>query len=74
MKRIMKKDEATGAVRETKGQIQKEAGKAMADPELQAHGEAEETKGKTTRVVGKVEGKADDVKNDLKAKVRRATE
>jgi len=64
----------TGAVRETKGKIQKEAGKALGDERTQAQGESEEMKGKTTRVAGRVEGKAEEVKDDLKAKVRRATE
>ena len=74
MKRIMKKDEVAGAVRETKGKVQKEVGKAVGDPQTQAHGEAEEQKGKTTRVAGRVEGKADTVKDDVKAKIHRATE
>jgi len=69
----MKKDEMTGAAREMKGKVQKEAGKATGNPALKAHGESEESKGRTTRVVGRVEGKVDAVKADVKQKVRRAT-
>jgi len=71
---MMKENEVTGAARETKGKVQKEVGKALGDERTQAQGESEELKGKTTRVAGRVEGKADEVKEDLKSKVRRATE
>jgi len=70
----MKEKEVTGAVRETKGKAQKEVGKAVGDERTLAHGEAEERKGKATRITGRVEGKAEMVKDDLKAKVHRATE
>ena len=69
----MKKDEMTGAVREVKGKVQKEAGKATGDPALKAHGESEESKGRTTRVVGRVEGKVDAVTANVKQKLDRAT-
>ncbi|HLZ09699.1 MAG TPA: CsbD family protein [Chloroflexota bacterium] len=69
----MKKNELTGAVREVKGKAQKEAGKATGNPALKAHGESEESKGRTTRVVGRAEGKVDAVKADVKQKVNRAT-
>jgi len=70
----MKEKEVSGAVRETKGKVQKEVGKAVGDERTQAHGAAEEQKGRATRVAGRVEGKAEQVKNDLKETVRRATE
>jgi len=70
----MKRDEMTGAARELKGKVQKEAGKATGDPALKALGESEETKGRTTRVVGRVQGKVDAVNSNVKQKVRRATE
>ena len=69
----MKKDEVNGAAREVKGKVEKEVGKAIGDEPTQAHGETEEQKGKATRVAGRVEGKVEAVKDDVKAKVNRAT-
>jgi uncharacterized protein YjbJ (UPF0337 family) len=74
MGEFMKKDEMTGAAREVKGKVQKEAGKATGAPALKAHGESEESKGRTTRVVGRAEGKVDSVKNTVKRKINRVTE
>ena len=71
---LVKKDELTGAVRETKGKVQKEVGKAIGDDQTRAHGEAEEQKGRATRVAGRIEGKVEAVKDNVKAKVNRATE
>ena len=69
----MKKDEVTGAAQESKGKVVKEVGKATGNNRNQAKGEADEQEGKATKTAGQLQGKADDLKRDVKAKIHDAT-
>ncbi len=65
--------QVTGTAREVKGKVEKEVGKATGNERTQAHGAAEEFKGKVEKKVGRAQDKAEAVKDDVKAKVHRAT-
>ena len=49
------KDQVAGKVRELKGKVQKEAGRALNRPDMEQKGAADEAAGKVRRKVGEVE-------------------
>ena len=60
----MNKDQVKGRVREAKGMIKEVAGKLVGNEKLEA-------KGKVQKTLGEAQAKIGDIKEDVKAKIRK---
>jgi uncharacterized protein YjbJ (UPF0337 family) len=69
---IMDKDRVKGTIDDAAGRAKRQVGEWTDNPDLQIEGAAQQVKGKTEKVVGKVKDAARDAGNDIKNAARDA--